>query len=476
MDLGSTVAQFKILTPYPGTPLFKRMEPLLTETRLGALRRLHADVQSSHSHAATSCSSCWARRILASTCGRRIWPTTFASRRRTCAVSWSGSTPASRACTRRREDADISRLAVMLTAISRYGARVLPHDAGTDRGAWRRAESSSRGPQIAEFERAFAAAPRRRAGRVRVVRPHGLSTTSCRRSDLPAGSEIVFPALTFWVMPEIARVAGLTPVFADVDPATFNMTPDALRRVITPTHRRRRADAPVGAAVRHGRHPRRRARATSSPSSKTARTRSAPRYRGRPVGTLGDAALFSFQTLKPLNTYGGGMAVARDPVAGRSHRAISRRPSRRRPSRWSSKHLSRGASSASRSARACSLHAVSRSSGRASILERQSGRLPVGEDPSARPAAARLPRAVQPTCRPPSGLRILEQLDEWTAATQAHAAAHQRRAPNIPRRPAAGRAAGSDARVLSVSARTCRTRRDRARSASGAASTSRRCT
>jgi radical SAM superfamily enzyme YgiQ (UPF0313 family) len=30
-ELGSTVAQFKILTPYPGTPLFKRMEPLLTE-------------------------------------------------------------------------------------------------------------------------------------------------------------------------------------------------------------------------------------------------------------------------------------------------------------------------------------------------------------------------------------------------------------------------------------------------------------
>ena len=30
-DLGSTVAQFKILTPYPGTPLFKRMEPLIIE-------------------------------------------------------------------------------------------------------------------------------------------------------------------------------------------------------------------------------------------------------------------------------------------------------------------------------------------------------------------------------------------------------------------------------------------------------------
>ena len=32
IELGSTVAQFKILTPYPGTPLFKRMEPTITET------------------------------------------------------------------------------------------------------------------------------------------------------------------------------------------------------------------------------------------------------------------------------------------------------------------------------------------------------------------------------------------------------------------------------------------------------------
>ncbi len=32
IDLGSTFAQFKILTPYPGTPMFKQLEPLLTET------------------------------------------------------------------------------------------------------------------------------------------------------------------------------------------------------------------------------------------------------------------------------------------------------------------------------------------------------------------------------------------------------------------------------------------------------------
>src|SRR6266542_5091801 len=31
-DLGSTFAQFKILTPYPGTPMFRQLEPLVTET------------------------------------------------------------------------------------------------------------------------------------------------------------------------------------------------------------------------------------------------------------------------------------------------------------------------------------------------------------------------------------------------------------------------------------------------------------
>src|SRR5205814_9837896 len=42
-------------------------------------------------------------------------------------------------------------------------------------------------------------------------------------------------------------------------------------------------------------------------------------YRGRPVGTLGDAALFSFQTLKPLNAFGGGLALIQD---GRVARAV----------------------------------------------------------------------------------------------------------------------------------------------------------
>src|SRR6266700_1113695 len=35
-------------------------------------------------------------------------------------------------------------------------------------------------------------------------------------------------------------------------------------------------------------------------------------YKGRMVGTSGDASFFSFQAFKPLNTYGGGLAWMRE--------------------------------------------------------------------------------------------------------------------------------------------------------------------
>ncbi len=120
----------------------------------------------------------------------------------------------------------------MLNAISRYGPRVIPNTMQLFEELERKGQLID-GPHIAEFEKAFAA------------RLGGVSVTSTsygrvafyyilKALDFPPGSEIVFPALTFWVMPEIARVSGLTPVFADVDPVSFNITADALERVITP--------------------------------------------------------------------------------------------------------------------------------------------------------------------------------------------------------------------------------------------------
>ena len=94
------------------------------------------------------------------------------------------------------------------------------------------------------------------------------------------------------------------------------MTPATLARAITPKTVAVVPDAPVGLAVRHGRHPRRSRVSTSSSVIEDCAHALGATYRGQPVGTIGDAALFSFQTLKPLNTYGGGMAVTRDAGPG----------------------------------------------------------------------------------------------------------------------------------------------------------------
>src|SRR5262249_12970215 len=123
----------------------------------------------------------------------------------------------------------------MLTAISRYGARVLPETEEIVARTKSRGEFIQ-GPQIAQFEEAFA----RRAGGGHAVSGWfgRMAFLYIRRAlALPAESEIVVPALTFWVVPELARVAGLKVVFADVDPATFTLDPAAFERAITPATR-----------------------------------------------------------------------------------------------------------------------------------------------------------------------------------------------------------------------------------------------
>lgn len=199
----------------------------------------------------------------------------------------------------------------MLRAFSRYGARVLPNTEQIIAACRARGELVE-GPAVARFESVFA---ERFGGGTAVATSYGRMAFLyiLRALALPPGSEIVFPALTFWVVPEMARVAGLTPVFADVDPDTFCLDPDALERAITP---RARAVVPThlyglacdmdritDVAARHG------LRVIEDCAHALGAT-----YHGRPVGTFGDAGFFSFQTLKPLNTYGGGMALVGDPA------------------------------------------------------------------------------------------------------------------------------------------------------------------
>jgi perosamine synthetase len=197
----------------------------------------------------------------------------------------------------------------MLDAISRFGVRVLPNTQQIVADC-RSRRQFVQGPLIAEFEEQFA----RRLGRGKAI-----ATSYGRMAfyyilkafDFPPGAEIIFPAFTFWVIPEMARVAGLKIVFADIDPATFNLDPESFEKAITPKTRAVvpthlyglpcEMDAILAIAKKNG----------LAVIEDCAHSLGAS-YHGQPVGTMGDAALFSFQTLKPLNTYGGGMAVVQD--------------------------------------------------------------------------------------------------------------------------------------------------------------------
>src|SRR5262245_37572207 len=198
-----------------------------------------------------------------------------------------------------------------MAAIARFGTRVVPHLPQIIED-WRERGALVHGPHIEAFEEEFAAFLG--SGHVKTC-----STEYGRMAlyfilkamDFPPGSEVIVPALTFWVVPEIARVAGLTPVFADINPATFTLDPAAMERAITP---RTRAVLPthlygmacdmvpiLDLARRHNL----KVIEDCAPSL-------GAMYKDRTVGTLGDASFFSFQAFKPLNTFGGGLAWTRD--------------------------------------------------------------------------------------------------------------------------------------------------------------------
>src|SRR5207249_6624884 len=110
--------------------------------------------------------------------------------------------------------------------------------------------------------------------------------------------------------------------FVDIDPETFNIDPVRVEAAITPKTRAivpthlygQPCDMePIMAAARaHG----------LLVIEDCAHALGAT-YKGRKVGTFGNASFFSFQMLKPLNTYGGGVAVTNDRTVAARIRALA---------------------------------------------------------------------------------------------------------------------------------------------------------
>lgn len=136
-----------------------------------------------------------------------------------------------------------------------------------------------------------------------------------------AGDEVISPALTV-IMDTTATIhANAIPVYADVDPTTFNIDPADVERKITPKTKAILAVALYGLppdlprlraiADRHG-------IALIEDNAQTLLSS----INGRQAGTFGEFASYSFETTKHLSCGEGGILVTNDEVLAEKARKI----------------------------------------------------------------------------------------------------------------------------------------------------------
>lgn len=173
----------------------------------------------------------------------------------------------------------------------------------------------TQGPATQRFERLVAE---------RHAAPYALATTSCTAAlhlatmalGLGPGDEVIVPAFTWVTSVHSVEYVGATPVFVDVDPNTFNIDAGAIRAAVTPRTRAIVAvhlfglpadmDAIMEIARDHGLR-----------VIEDAACAIGSRYRGRPVGVIGDIGCFSFHPRKVITTGEGGMVTTRDTEIAR---------------------------------------------------------------------------------------------------------------------------------------------------------------
>jgi dTDP-4-amino-4,6-dideoxygalactose transaminase len=177
------------------------------------------------------------------------------------------------------------------------------------------------GEEVESFENAYATF---------LGAPHavGVSSGTCAlitsllALGVAPGDEVVLPAFTFGATAMAVRWVGARPVFADIDPATFNLSLASLREAITD---RTRATIPVHlyglpadmdgilSACRE-----RNVKIVEDAAQSMGAS-----VNGRQTGTQGDLGCYSFYPTKPLGGYGdGGLVSTADDALASAIRVI----------------------------------------------------------------------------------------------------------------------------------------------------------
>jgi dTDP-4-amino-4,6-dideoxygalactose transaminase len=125
------------------------------------------------------------------------------------------------------------------------------------------------------------------------------------------GDEVIIPPYTFIATASIVAESNCVPVFVDIDPNTYNLDPIAVEKAITPrtkaiipVHFAGQAcdmDAIMAIAKKHN----------LKVIEDTAHAHGGE-YKGKKLGSIGDAGCFSFQSSKNLTSGEGGIVITSD--------------------------------------------------------------------------------------------------------------------------------------------------------------------
>ena len=127
------------------------------------------------------------------------------------------------------------------------------------------------------------------------------------------GDEVITTPITFAASANCALYCGARPVFADINPDTYNIDPDSIRRCITDKTRAVVAVDFTGQAVELDE-----IRAICKEHNliliEDAAHSIGTKYNGQPIGSIADMTTFSFHPVKTVTAGEGGAVTTNDPV------------------------------------------------------------------------------------------------------------------------------------------------------------------
>lgn len=179
----------------------------------------------------------------------------------------------------------------------------------------------AQGPEVAAFETEFSEVLVPGAYSVAVNSGTSALHLGLLAAGIGAGDEVIVPAFTFAATANSVALTGATPVFADIDPSTFNLDPASAAaavteqtRAIMPVHLYGQAadmDALAALAKKH-----------DLVILEDAAQAHASSWNGRPVGSFGTFAAFSLYPTKNMTSGEGGMVTTNDGEFARLVRVL----------------------------------------------------------------------------------------------------------------------------------------------------------